>query len=95
MSGGAVEAQASLSRCLVPLRLGARPRPLIAVASALRAAPRCTCLTYARGRCFADGSRRRITTELLCSENGLEKLAKISRDKNSFKRTRNLVRRDA
>ena len=40
----------------------------------------------------ADGSGRRITAELLCSENGLEKLAKISRDKNSFKRTRNVVR---
>lgn len=35
---------------------------------------------------------RRVTPELLMGETGLERLAKISRDKNAFKRTRDVVR---
>ena len=33
-----------------------------------------------------------VTPELLMGETGLERLAKISRDKNAFKRTRDVVR---
>lgn len=69
-------------------RSGARPgRPWVHSARSTALSPLIICLRVR--------ARRRVTAELLCSENGLDKLAKISRDKNSFKRTRNLVRRDA
>eukprot|EP01047_Picozoa_sp_COSAG01_P002738 COSAG01_NODE_74_length_28433_cov_41.582269_32_plen_90_part_00 len=49
------------------------------------------------GVCVCGGGRvvRRVTADLLCSTNGLEKLAKISRDPGVFKRSGSVVGRQA
>ena len=88
-----------------PVELGPDGKPIEGEEEkkkAVRKKPRCVapppspatpaCVACLRPALTACRRSRRVTPELLMGETGLERLAKISRDKNAFKRTRDVVR---